>query len=91
MENSIKSASLEPKKTFKLPAGAVIIKKEVRINVEEIENGFLLRKNYDIKWQMGEDGDEDRRTEYEYFTKTWFSKDNPITYKEPKNLADKLD
>lgn len=27
MENSIKSASLEPKKTFKLPAGAVIIKK----------------------------------------------------------------
>lgn len=40
---------------------------------------------------MGNDGDEDRRTEYEYFTKTWFSKDNPITFKEPKNLADKLD
>jgi len=89
MEDSIKSATLEPKKTFKLPKGAEIIKKEVRITVEEIENGFLLRKNYDIKWKSGED--EDSRTEYEYFTKVWFSPTNPITYKEPKNLADKLD
>lgn len=89
MKDSIKSATLEPKKTFKLPEGAEIVKKEVRITVEEIENGFLLRKFYDIKWKTGDD--EDSRTDYDYFTKVWFSKENPITYKEPKNLADKLD
>ena len=89
----MKTASLEQKKVFNLPKGATIISKEVSIRVEEIENGFLLRKSYDIKWrhpssEIGEEG----RTEYDYFTKVWYSRENPIVYKEPKEatLAEKL-
>lgn len=86
----LKSASLEKKKDFTLPKGGVIISKEVRLSVEEIENGFLLRKSYDIKWTNAESDDSN----YEYFTRTWFSKDNPIQITMPdetKSLADKLD
>ncbi len=85
----LKSASLEKKKDFTLPKGATIISKEVRLSVEEIENGFLLRKSYDIKWTNGEDD----ASNYDYFTRTWFSKDNPIQITMPdesKSLADKL-
>jgi hypothetical protein len=86
----LKSASLEKKKDFVLPKGGTIISKEVRLNVEEIENGFLLRKSYDIKWTNA----ESENSNYEYFTRTWFSKDNPIEINMPedsKSLADKLD
>jgi len=50
MEDCIKSARLDQKKTFELPQGATITKKDVSVVVEEIENGFLIRKTYDIKW-----------------------------------------
>jgi hypothetical protein len=86
----LKSASLEKKKDFTLPKGGTIISKEVRLSVEEIENGFLLRKSYDIKWTMKDSDDSN----YEYFSRTWFSKDNPIQITLPdesKSLADKLD
>ncbi len=87
MGELLKSARLEAKKEFKLPKGATIIKKDVTLSVEEIENGFLLRKSYDIKWSNTE-GDSN----YEYFTKSWFSEENPITVNMPeeKSLADKL-
>lgn len=87
MGELIKSARLEAKKEFKLPKGATIIKKDVNLSVEEIENGFLLRKSYDIKWSNAE-GDSN----YEYFSKSWFSEENPITVNMPeeKSLADKL-
>lgn len=87
MGELLKSARLEAKKEFKLPKGATIIKKDVTLSVEEIENGFLLRKSYDIKWSNAE-GDNN----YEYFTKSWFSEENPITVNMPeeKSLADKL-
>jgi hypothetical protein len=87
MGELIKSARLEAKKEFKLPKGATVIKKDVTLSVEEIENGFLLRKSYDIKWSNAE-GDSN----YEYFTKSWFSEENPITVNMPeeKSLADKL-
>jgi hypothetical protein len=87
MGELLKSARLEAKKEFKLPKGATVIKKDVTLSVEEIENGFLLRKSYDIKWSNAE-GDNN----YEYFTKSWFSEENPITVNMPeeKSLADKL-
>lgn len=87
MGELIKSARLEAKKEFKLPKGATIIKKDVNLSVEEIENGFLLRKSYDIKWSNAE-GDSN----YEYFSRSWFSEENPITVNMPeeKSLADKL-
>lgn len=80
---------VEGKREFKLPKGGTIIKKSSTISVREIENGFILRKNYDIKW-MKEGGE----THYEYFTKEFYSKKNPVTIAEPKeekDLADKLE
>jgi len=87
MEDCIKSARLDQKKTFELPQGATITKKDVSVVVEEIENGFLIRKTYDIKWTTSEGN-----SNYEYFTKTWHSAKNPITIDMPKEktLAEKL-
>ncbi|ALN97274.1 hypothetical protein BOX09_gp28 [Flavobacterium phage Fpv1] len=88
MENALKEISLEGKKVFKLPKGAVIVSKTENISVKEIENGFILRKSYDIKYQIGDDNN------YEYFNKEWYSKENPLKItmpKEEKSLADKLD
>jgi len=82
----LKSATFEPKKTFKLPPGASVISKETRVTVEEIQNGFILRKSHDIKWR----GKDDDSNNYDYYSEVWFSEENPMTYKEPKNLADKL-
>lgn len=81
------NAELESKRTFALPEGATIVKKSVNISVKEIENGFILRKSYDIKYMVGDD------TQYEYLTKEWYSKDNPLKINMPKekSLADKLD
>lgn len=88
MGELLKSARLESKKEFKLPEGATIIKKDVTLSVEEIENGYILRKSYDIKWN-----NEEGNSNYEYFSKCWYSKENPITVNMPKDksLADKLD
>lgn len=87
-EETIRNISLEERKEFKLPAGAELISKECTINAEKIKNGYLLRKNYSIKYKL-RDSDH---TEYEYYTEVWYTKDNPINYKEPKetSLADKL-
>jgi hypothetical protein len=82
------SASFEGKQEFKLPAGAVVISKNFNVTVKEIENGYILRKSYDIKWTKKDSDD----TQYEYFSKEWYSKENPlqITLPEDKSLADKL-
>ena len=85
---SIDSAEFEGKKQFKLPEEAIVIKNSHTISVKEIENGFILRKSYDIKYTLGTDNN------YEYFTKEWWSKKNPLKItmpKEEKSLADKLD
>ncbi|ALN97140.1 hypothetical protein [Flavobacterium phage FpV4] len=85
---AIESAEFEGKREFKLPEGATVIKNSHTISVREIENGFILRKSYDIKWTLGDDSN------YEYFSKEWWSKENPLKItmpKEEKSLADKLD
>ena len=90
MSDVITSAEFEGKREFKLPEGATIIKKSSNVSVEEIENGFILRKSYDIQWCTAEaPGD----TKYDYFTKKWYSKENPIkiTMPKEKSLADKLE
>jgi len=89
MSDAITSAEFESKREFNLPEGATIIKKSSSISVEEIENGFILRKSYDIQWASLESPTD---TKYEYFTKKWYSKENPIqiTMPKEKSLADKL-
>ena len=85
----LKSARLESKKSFTLPKGGTITRKNVSLSVKEIENGYLLTKNYDLEWT-----DSKGNNHYEYFDKNWFSKDNPIEINLPdetKSLADKLD
>ena len=84
MEDKIikESIAFESKERTSLPAGATIIKKDVRTTVEEIENGFILKKNFDIKYTLG------KNTDYLYYTKKVFSKENPIQIKEDKMLAD---
>ena len=77
--------SFEGKTKVKIPEGATIIKKEVRINVEEIENGFIIKKNYDITYSLGE------KTDYLYYSKKVFSEDNPIQIEEDKMLAEYFD
>lgn len=75
----------------KIPEGAIILKKDVTVNVEEIENGFIICKNYDVKYMMkGKDGDGN--TNYAYYTEKYYSEDNPLTINtDDKNLADLFD
>jgi hypothetical protein len=87
--SDIMNAEIEGKKTFTLPEGATIVKKSTSIRVREIENGFVICKSYDIQWTPKDSDD----TKYDYFTKEWFQKDNPIKINMPneKSLVDKLD
>lgn len=68
-----------------LPEGAKVTKKRVDITVEQIENGYILKKNYDIQYTL--DGKQD----YLYYCKKVYSEDNPIEIKEDKMLADYFD
>ena len=69
-------------KKFTLPTGGEIVKNDKRMRVEEIENGFLICNSYEIKWR-----DAEGESHYEYFDKKWYSKDNPVTIKQPKDVS----
>lgn len=75
----------------KVPAGAEIISKTERIQVEEIENGFILRKTKDIQYKaMGSE-----HSDYIYVEKKWYSKENPMSVKlgndeDEEDLSDKF-
>lgn len=84
-KQAMEDVSFEGKDKSKLPEGASVIKKEVRINVKEIENGFILRKSFDIKYTLGEN------TDWLYYTKEVYSEENPIQIKEDKMLAEYFD
>ena len=89
MSEVINNIEVEEQKPFVLPEGATIVKKTVNMSVRKIRNGYVLRKSYDIKWKR-EDSDD---TQYDFYVDEWYSKDNPITVKMPKekSLAEKLD
>lgn len=70
------------KKTPKVPKGATIHEKNVNTRVEEIENGFLIIKSYEISYSLK--GQRD----WVHYDKKVFSKENPVEIKEPKMLAD---
>jgi hypothetical protein len=77
--------SYDSKEVSTLPEGAEVIKKSHSIRVEEIENGYIVCKSYDIKYTLNGD------TDYLYYTKKVFSKDNPIQVDEDKMLAEYFD
>ena len=86
-----KSISYKEKgKDKKLPEGAKIIEKNLRIDVEEIENGFLVSKEYSIEYKLRDN------IQHMWFTKKIYSKDNPLEGVdldidvEEESLADKF-
>jgi len=73
----------------KIPEGANILRKNVSTSVEEIENGFITTKNWDIKYEIKKEGEDDTRTDYAYFSKKWYTKEDPLVLKVTnKSLAD---
>lgn len=79
-------ASFNSKSQFKLPTGATIIEKKVSINVEEIENGFLINKSFDIKYEYPDGG-----TDWAYVTKKLYNKKNPLKLEKTEiPLEDKI-
>lgn len=84
-ELSSENVSFQGKDKTKLPEGAEVISKQVNITVKEIENGFVCRKNYDIKYTLGD------KKDYMYYHKEVYFKENPIQIKEDKMLAEYFD
>jgi len=88
-----KNGSVRTEKVVKdnktgLPAGAKILKKTVTTSVEEIENGFIITKSYDISYEKPE-GDGETETGYTYYNKKWYTKEDPLTINiKEKSLAD---
>ena len=56
--------------------------KEIRISIEEIENGFLIRKSTD--WN-------DPKKGWQYESKTWYSENNPLDKLEFEGEGDLAD
>lgn len=82
-------ATFKQKEVDNIPKGAKILSKDVSISVEEIENGFLVCKSIELKYE------HDKRTDYSYNTKKYFSKENPLEIDmekfSEKSLADNFD
>jgi hypothetical protein len=70
---NVRTVSKELKKT--IPAGATILRQDESITVEEIENGYLISKSFDIKYQSK----NAEHSDYLYYTIKFYSETNPIT------------
>lgn len=77
------SISIESKDSKELPEGAEITRKSCNVSVREIENGYILRKSYDIDYTLNGE------SKYFYTTKEYFSEENPIQIKEDKKAKKK--
>ena len=87
----LKNASFTAKSKDVLPTGAKILKQTTNIDVEEIENGFLITKRTEYEYQRK---DKDY-TDWKSIYKKYYSKTNPLTIDldniESKNsIADKF-
>ncbi len=80
------TSTTETKKHESVPKGAKIINKTVRTETEEIENGWLISKNFDVTYE------EKGERHYAYFSKKWYSKVDPLTITvNDKSLSDAFD
>lgn len=88
MAKGVNRVSFSAEKTGKekIPKGATILKDDISVNVEQIENGFLICKSHDVKYQEpGSSGNSG----YCYYTEKWYSEKNPLSIDtENKELAD---
>lgn len=79
-------ATFKQKEVDSLPKGAKILSKDVSVTVEEIENGYLVCKSTEVKYEY------EKRTDYSYNTKKYYSKENPLDINlDNLSLADKVD
>lgn len=65
-------ATFKQKEVDNIPKGAKILSKDVSITVEEIENGFLVSKSTEVKYE------HEKRTDWSYITKKFYAKENPL-------------
>lgn len=72
MAEALSRATFKKKEIDNIPKGAKILSKDVSITVEEIENGFLVSKSIEVKYSI------EKRTDWSYITKKYFSKENPL-------------
>jgi hypothetical protein len=83
---ALEKATFKQKEIDNIPKNAKILSKSVSVTVEEIENGFLISKSTDVKYEREEN------TEYSYTTKRYYSKENPLEIDlDNLKLADKID
>lgn len=83
---SIRKVSKEQRK---LPAGARVLSKEISTRVEEIENGYLVCKNIEYRYETG--SGKDTRTDWLSINKRWYTKEDPLEITintKDKSLAD---
>lgn len=59
------------------PEGAKITRQNVSTSTEQIENGWLITKNFDGKYTIK--GEKDDYGHYYNYSKKWYSKDDPLT------------
>ena len=70
----LKNASFTAKNKDALPTGAKIVKQTTNVDVEEIENGFLITKRTEYEYQMK---DKDY-TDWKSICKKYYSSTNPL-------------
>lgn len=86
--NSVRFSSDGGDLQEKIPKGAEVLSTEHNVDVEEIENGFLICKRTTTKYIAP--GKE--YNDYASTTKKWYSETNPLTIDtEDKELADMFD
>ena len=79
-------ATFKQKEVNNIPKGAKILSKDVSVTVEEIENGYLVSKSTEVKYEY------EKKTDYSYNTKKYYSKENPLDINlNILSLADKID
>lgn len=79
-------ATFKQKEVNNIPKGVKILSKDVSVTVEEIENGYLVSKSTEVKYEY------EKKTDYSYNTKKYYSKENPLDINlDNLSLADKID
>lgn len=71
--SSSQTVSTEIKTDKRPPKGAKILNKTIRTEVEEIDNGWLTSKNFDVTWE-----DDKGERQYSYYSDKHFSAQDPV-------------
>lgn len=86
---ALSRATFKQKEVDSIPKGAKILSKDVSVTVEEIENGFLVSKSTEVKYE------HEKRTDWSHNTKKYFAKENPLELDmekiSDKSLADNFE